>query len=220
MTDKDMHNENMYKELCTSYRAIDDFRQKLLGILPLASGGILAFLIDPKFLDGETADVFERLLPGIGLLGFLVTLGLFFFEIYGIRRCTYLILVGEYLECKLGIEHGQFRDRPPPAFGFIAEPMAAGVIYPAVMAAWSYMGMYFYDGCSTSTALPLAAGVFLVFAGLMVLYQKRLKQEQTCWKEKAKISAPVTADCAKDSSNDVSGQIAKMDNAQKQDHDH
>lgn len=214
MTNQDMHSENMYKELCTSYRAIDDFRQKLLGILPLASSGILTFLIDPKFLGGETADVFRPLLPGIGLLGFLVTLGLFFFEIYGIRRCTYLILVGEYLECELGMKHGQFRDRPPSVFGFIAEPMAAGVIYPAVMAAWSYMGMYFYDG-STSTALPLAASVFMVSAGLMVLYQKKLAQEQNCWKEKAKISPPATAGRVNDSSSDVSGQTAKMDNAKK-----
>lgn len=199
-----MTNEDVYRELCTSYRSIDDFRQKLLGILPLASGGILAFLIDPKFLGGETANVFEPLLPGIGLLGFLVTLGLFFFEIYGIRRCTYLIFAGEYLECELGMKHGQFRDRPPPVLGFIAEPMAAGVIYPAVMAAWSYMGMYFYDDRSVSTALPLSAGVFLVFAGLMVLYQKRLKQEEICWKEKAKISPPATADCANNSSSDAS----------------
>jgi hypothetical protein len=28
-----------YEELCTSYRAIDDFRAKLLGFLPLVTGG-------------------------------------------------------------------------------------------------------------------------------------------------------------------------------------
>jgi hypothetical protein len=33
-----MTNEDIYRELFTSYRAIDDFRQKLLGFLPLASG--------------------------------------------------------------------------------------------------------------------------------------------------------------------------------------
>lgn len=198
-----MANEDMYKELCTSYRAIDDFRQKLLGILPLASGGILAFLIDPKFLSGETADVFGPLLPGIGLLGFLVTLGLFFFEIYGISKCTYLILVGSYLEWKLGMEHGQFSDRPPPVSGFIAEPMAAGIIYPAVMAAWSYMGMFFYDGRSASIAFPLAICVFLTFAGLMVWYQKRLEKEQTVWQAKAKMTAPVAAGCANDSLKDI-----------------
>lgn len=180
-----MEHKDIYTELCTSYRAIDDFRQKLLSFLPLASGGILAFLIDPKFLDGETAGVFRQLLPGVGLLGFLVTLGLFFSEIYGIRRCTYLIFVGAYIEWKSEMEHGQFRDRPPPVFGFIAEPMAAGVIYPAVMATWSYMAMYFYDKDYRSIALYLAVGVFLIFGGFMVWYQEQLKKEQTRWQKEA-----------------------------------
>ena len=215
-----MTNEDIYRELCTSYRAIDDFRQKLLGILPLASGGILAFLIDPKFLGGETAGVFRQLLPGVGLLGFLVTLGLFFFELYGIRRCTYLIFVGAYLEWKSKMEHGQFRDRPPPVFGFIAEPMAAGVIYPSVMAAWIYMAMYFYDGGSASIAFPLAASVFLIFAGLVVWYQKRLEKEQTCWQTTVGMREPVTAGCADDSSRGVFGQATNKDNGQQQGHDY
>ena len=29
----------VYNELCNSYRAIDDFRTKLLGFLPLVTGG-------------------------------------------------------------------------------------------------------------------------------------------------------------------------------------
>jgi hypothetical protein len=36
-----MPQENLkiiYQELCNSYRAIDDFRTKLLGFLPLATG--------------------------------------------------------------------------------------------------------------------------------------------------------------------------------------
>jgi hypothetical protein len=37
----DEKNENLktvYQQLCESYRAIDDFRAKLLGFLPLATG--------------------------------------------------------------------------------------------------------------------------------------------------------------------------------------
>lgn len=70
------------------------------------------------------------------------------------------------------------------------------------------MGMYFYDERSTSTALSLASGVFPVFAGFMVLYQKKLKQEQICWQEKVKKPAPATAHCANYSSCDVSGMLA------------
>jgi hypothetical protein len=182
-----MKNEDIYKELCTSYRAIDDFRQKLLSFLPLASGGILAFL------GGATADKFNPLLSCVGLLGFLVTLGLFFFEIYGIRKCTYLIFVGAYLEWKAEMEHGQFMDRPPPLLGFIAEPMAAGVIYPAVMAAWIYMAMYFSNGDVTWIGFFVAFIVFLISAGFMGWYQVRLKEEQKCWEKRAVMPEPVTA---------------------------
>ncbi len=192
--------EKIYTELCTSYRAIDDFRQKLLSILPLASGGILAFLIDPKFLSGDGSAIFGSLLPAIGALGFLVTLGLFCYEIYGIRRCTYLIFVGAYIESKSDVHHGQFRDRPPAVLGFIAEPMAAGIVYPAVMAAWSYLAMYFFDNSSASRAVPVAVGVFLSFVAFMVWYIVRLQQEWECWRKKAQIDEPETACCAKDPS--------------------
>ena len=37
-----------YKKLCTSYRAIDDFRAKLLGFLPLATGGVFLLIDKPE----------------------------------------------------------------------------------------------------------------------------------------------------------------------------
>ncbi len=42
----DEKNENLkapYQQLCDSYRAINDFRTKLLGFLPLATGGGYSF---------------------------------------------------------------------------------------------------------------------------------------------------------------------------------
>jgi hypothetical protein len=38
----------VYKELCRSYRAIDDFRTKRLGFLPLATGTGIFFLVTDK----------------------------------------------------------------------------------------------------------------------------------------------------------------------------
>ncbi|MBK6795283.1 MAG: hypothetical protein IPG76_00360 [Acidobacteria bacterium] len=116
MSDTEKNEQNIrtiYQELCTSYRSIDDFRTKLLGFLPLATGGIFAFLIDPKFfVDGKAETATNHLLPLVGSLGAMVTLGLYAFEIYGIRKCTALIKVGEHLEHKLGSQHGQFTARP------------------------------------------------------------------------------------------------------------
>lgn len=134
-------NENrttVYQELCTSYRAIDNFRTTLLGLLPLASGTGIFLLYNDA--DGIPPGTMGFLGP-IGLFGFAVTLGLFLFEIYGIRKCHALINAGRKLEVLLGVE-GQFTRRPRGILGVINEPFASGIIYPAVLAAWAFVGFY------------------------------------------------------------------------------
>jgi hypothetical protein len=135
---KDPRPENLravYQELCNSYRAIDDFRAKLLGFLPLATGtGVFLLVTDPskiKFM--------QPLFRPIGAFGFIITLGLFFYELYGIKKCTHLIRAGIELENDLKIKSGQFTKRPPGVAKLINEPLAAGVIYPAVLAAWTFL---------------------------------------------------------------------------------
>ncbi|MBX3235704.1 MAG: hypothetical protein KF814_06095 [Nitrospiraceae bacterium] len=134
----------VYKELCASYRAIDDFRGKLLGFLPLVSGtGIFLLIRNPTPQDVPK----EAFLP-IGLFGLFVTLGLFIFEIYGIRRCTHLIVFGAFLEKQMHVE-GQFTHRPlglrtvgkaPTGLSrFVSEPLASGLVYSAVIGAWMFL---------------------------------------------------------------------------------
>jgi hypothetical protein len=141
MSDSKDHKLKVYEQLCNSYRAIDDFRTKLLALLPLATGGGIFLLVG----DQARAKAIEAYLPFIGLFGFVVTLGLFLLELHGIRKCTHLIKAGEKLEENLGIdkEEGQFIDRPLGVIGFINEPFAAGIIYPAVLAAWAFLAMDF-----------------------------------------------------------------------------
>ncbi len=77
--DTDEELKAFYQEVCTSHQGIADFRAKLLGFLPLASGtGIFLFLN----LTSSTGTK-QYLLP-IGVFGFVVTLGLAF---YAIQRC-------------------------------------------------------------------------------------------------------------------------------------
>ena len=45
MTDTDDYKLNVYQQLCTTYHAIDDIRTKLLGLLPLATGGGIFLLV-------------------------------------------------------------------------------------------------------------------------------------------------------------------------------
>lgn len=139
------YTEAAYREVCTSYRSIDDFRQKLLAALPLVSGAGI-FL-----LSGDLGKLDASMLMPIGFFGFVVTLGLLIFEIHGIRRCTHLIVLGKYLEKQMEIE-GQFINRcdglqsingQKGITRFFNEPLAAGVIYPAVLAGWIFLALRF-----------------------------------------------------------------------------
>jgi hypothetical protein len=121
----------VYEQLCQSYRAIDDFRSKLLGFLPFVTGAGVLALLGPLGVKDNT------LLRPVGTFGFLVTLGLFCFEIHGIRKCHALINAGRRLECRWRIaDGGQFYSRPQT---LINEPFAAGVVYPTVGATWVYV---------------------------------------------------------------------------------
>jgi len=124
----------VYDQICASYRAIDDFRAKLLGFLPLATGGGVLVLVD-KFAKAA------GYLPAIGAFGCIVTLGLFAYELYGIRKCAALISAGRAIETYLNIDHGQFLKRPQNIASVINEPFASGLIYPGVLAAWLYISL-------------------------------------------------------------------------------
>ena len=81
-----------YAELCTSYRAIDDFRAKLLGFLPLVTGGGLVLLTGRA--DGVRSEFFKP----VGLFGIAVTAGLLAYELFCIRKCNALLEAGKALE--------------------------------------------------------------------------------------------------------------------------
>jgi hypothetical protein len=176
MGDPNDHKLKVYEQLCNSYRAIDEFRTKLLALLPLATGGGIFLLVG----DRNRATDIEPYLPAIGLFGGIVTLGLFLFELHGIRKCAHLIGAGARLEQGLGIKMkaGQFIDRPLGILGFINEPFAAGIVYPAVLAAWTFLAMDFKVGRVYSVFGPFrqatwAVWVFIV--GFIIAFVYNLK---------------------------------------------
>lgn len=160
----------VYQELCTSYRAIDDFRTKLLGFLPLATGAGIVLLTD-AFADEKKRLVVQPYMGSIGAFGFVITLGLLSYELYGIKKCHFLIASGIELENGLGIK-GQFITRPPGVLGMINEPFAAGVIYPAVLAAWMHLAGSFMWHAS---ARPIAIGIFIGGFAIVFLLSLLLK---------------------------------------------
>ncbi|MDQ3810163.1 MAG: hypothetical protein M3336_07725, partial [Chloroflexota bacterium] len=120
-----------YQEVCRSYQAIVDFRAKLLGFLPLASGAG-AFAV----LTREPTPAWQWM---AGLFGFAITLGLFLYELRGLQRAAALESTGRELEAQIGLSNGQFREQPEPYLrGFVDPRGAAWLIYSAVQASWLY----------------------------------------------------------------------------------
>jgi hypothetical protein len=132
----------IYERVCESYHAIDDFRMKLLGLLPLATGAGVLILVNGEIkLGSGTPGAAKVFLGAIGVFGFVITLGLFAYELHGIKKCHYLIVAGRYLEHDLDV-HGQFSSRPPDVGRLgLNEPFASSIIYPASMAAWAFTGL-------------------------------------------------------------------------------
>jgi hypothetical protein len=166
----------IYKEVCASYHAIDDFRTKLLGALPVASlVGILAVGKDSAIVEGT-------LQPLIGFgsfFGAAFTLGLFLFEVRGILRCDHLITRGRELEEALDVD-GQFhvcsreRDKPGPEKLFNSI-VAACALYSLVFAAWLFMALRFSLGWP-HLGCGLTAVVFggLLAVGVHKVVRKRI----------------------------------------------
>jgi hypothetical protein len=156
-----------YDQLCTSYHAIDDFRAKLLGFLPLVTGGGLILLT------GRADEVRREFFGPVGLFGIAVTTGLLAYELFGIKKCHALLQAGEALEEKMDLPAGQFTSRPNNLLGVVNEPFAAAAIYPAVLAAWTYLALFF-DHRERGKVISLI--VFVVGFVEILLYDLSLRK--------------------------------------------
>jgi hypothetical protein len=154
-----------YQELCKSYQSIVDFRAKLLGFLPLASGASLFALLG----DGKEGVPYYAWV--VGVFGFAITLGLFFYELRGLQREAVLERTGRQLEAELGLDNGQFSVEPRArVHGFIDDRGAAWVIYPAVLAAWAYLAGLQQLGVWWATIVGI-----LIAVGLAAWFARRQK---------------------------------------------
>lgn len=159
-----------YQAACDWYHRIDDFRAMLLGLLPLVSGTGIFFL-----LDESASKVNKNYLLAVGPFGFAVTLGLLFYELRGVQHCIRISKVAGSLERAMNVV-GPFRLRVHSLGGVINEPVAAGIIYPSVLAAWTYVGMRFFESNGASW---IVSG--LVFIGTLIailwIFYKCLKED-------------------------------------------
>jgi hypothetical protein len=123
-----------------------EFRGKLLALLPLTSGtGIFLLLV------AEARTAAPQYLVAVGIFGLVVTLGLYFYELYSIRWCDALFDCGIAIEKRLfqdmpavpsyGAGLGPFRMAPKEFGGLVSARGAALIIYPATMGAWAYLAL-------------------------------------------------------------------------------
>jgi hypothetical protein len=131
----------VYPEVCKTLSGIDDFRARLLALLPISSGAGIFLLLG--------ADANGHYLGAIGLVGFLASLGLFVYELGQSAICRHLIAAGELLEKDMRLTKGQFLDRPTlfkkrpkplEALGITTwVGVASWLVYLTVLAAWAYL---------------------------------------------------------------------------------
>jgi hypothetical protein len=100
--------KTMYQEVCRRHQSISEFRGKLLGVVPIASGAFIG-LIAAK-VDWSTSG---PLLIAAGMVGALVTFGLYLYEAWQSDDCRHLIHHASFLEKELHMEAGQFRTLRP-----------------------------------------------------------------------------------------------------------
>jgi hypothetical protein len=173
-----------YEEICKSYHAIDDFRMKLLGLLPLASL-IGIFGLSNESLFAQLTPMSHELITFIGIFAATFTLALFIFEIRGILRCNGLIQKGRDIESLLKIK-GQFflcneeheckKVKPwkENFINFFDAKLAACVIYSTVFAAWLFTVLRFGFSGSIYGCAFSALGIGLVMGGSAFYLVKKL----------------------------------------------
>jgi hypothetical protein len=163
---------SLYQEICKSIHDVDDFRMKLLGLLPLTSlVGIFALGKDSLFATQSAES--KHLIAFIGIFAAALTLSLFIYEIRGILRCHDLILRGREIEELLGAK-GQFyvcieeyackkkgKDWTDRANNFFDAKLAACVIYSIVSTAWIFTALHFGFGWSIRGCTFWALGIGL-----------------------------------------------------------
>ena len=154
-------------------------RFKLLAFVPTLSGAGVALLSRQGVPNSAKA--------GVGVLGFLVSLGIFFYDRRNTQLYAALVRRAKALEGGLPLRSttgdlspdtpaGQFAEGPEEILKlFRLIPIRHGeglaLIYSAVLAGWAFVAL---DGfLSVRRAAPFAAGVGLIFLLEMTLGFKR-----------------------------------------------
>jgi hypothetical protein len=137
-----------YKEVNANWRALADIRFKLLTFMSTL-GSVAIYLVTRLQSESSGAPIGYALLLLISILGFLVTLGVTFYNQRNNELYYALIDRAKYLEGSMNLPSdssppgGQFNERPPRGrklFGFITFGHDTGqtLIYGMLLGAWFF----------------------------------------------------------------------------------
>lgn len=158
---------DQYEQICTSYHAIEDQRAKLLGFLPLASAGGIFFLLADPFTSQDKLAVIKPYLVPIGVLGVLITLGLFLYDLRETQLSGALRKNGKDIEQLLGIQwQGQFSTRPQGKMYVINSGVGVSLIYAAIISGWVFLAFI----SSPLPNAPLIGGALILVFFFMALF--------------------------------------------------
>jgi len=123
-----------YKEIHSYWRTLTDIRFKLLAFVPTVAGLGVTFI--PKTT--EPLEAFT-----IGLLGFIATLGITFYDQRNSELYNAVINIAPFLEEKMKFEGGTFLSRPDPGRKFFGILMwhdrALAMVYASALGAWLFI---------------------------------------------------------------------------------
>ncbi len=151
----------VYQELCKSYQSIQDFRTNILRGLPLVASSSFAITL---FSDPTKNKSLENLVLPFGVLGALVTLGFFFYELESHKRASLLAAQGRVLEetMKSAGTFTHYRHR------LFNTRNAAGLVYSTSFSGWICLALWFrLPGLAIFVALLILIGSVVLSLSLL-----------------------------------------------------
>jgi hypothetical protein len=130
MGEQTLSAERIYAETCNSIRITDEISFKLMGLVPLVTGATLLTFFLKEPIPAENTD----LMVALALVGALITLGLFRWELRNIQTCSWLRRRAEALEDAIVTSSGAPKQPKPPHR--IGKTEAEKWIYSITILAW------------------------------------------------------------------------------------
>ncbi|QHQ35549.1 hypothetical protein [Algicella marina] len=121
----------LYDEASTQWRGLHEVRFKLLGLLPLATVGVLGFGLG---VEGVQKGVLAMIVSG---LGFGVTRGLQIYDRRNSELYNALISRGRRIEAEMGVVTGVYLGRPSAETRAISHGVGTAWVYNSVKYAWA-----------------------------------------------------------------------------------